>query len=74
MLLEMKKRIFNSHPLLWMDNGSIFCNIIDKDCNEVNIYTFKKYMFIGCVNKLRSIFGKMQPNVLINLFQAYCYF
>ena len=39
---------------------------------EVYDCTFKKSMFIGYVNKLRSNFGKMQPSVLANLFKAYC--
>ena len=58
----------NSHPLLWMDKVRHLGNIIDRDCNEVNDCTFKKSMFIGYVNKLRSSFGKMQPSVLANLF------
>ena len=58
-----------------MDKVRQLGNIIDKDCNEVNNCTFKKYMFIArYVNKLRSYFEKMQPNALINLFKAYCYF
>ena len=55
-----------------MDKVRHLGNIIDKDCNEVYDCTFKKSMFIGYVNKLRSNFGKMQPSVLANLFKAYC--
>ena len=33
---------------------------------------FKKSMFIGYVNKLRSNFRHLQPHVVINLFKAYC--
>ena len=55
-----------------MDKVRHLGNIIDKDCNKVNDCAFKKSMFIGYVNKLRSNFGKMQPSVLANLFKAYC--
>ena len=55
-----------------MDKVRHLGNIIDKGCNEVYDCTFKKFMFIGYVNKLRSNFGKMQSNVLANLFKAYC--
>ena len=58
MLLEMKKHNYlNSHPLLWMDKVRHLGNIFDNDCNEVYDCTFKKSMFIGYVNKLRSNFG-----------------
>ena len=45
---------------------------MNKDCNEVTDYNFKKSLFIEYVNKLRSNFGKMQPSTLISLFKSYC--
>ena len=29
-------------------------------------------MFIGCVNKSKSNYGKLQPSIFINLFRSYC--
>ena len=29
-------------------------------------------MFIGYVNKLKSNYGKLQPNIIVNLFKSYC--
>ena len=54
-----------------MDKIRHLGNIIDKDCNDVNDCTFKKSMFIGYVNKLRSNFVKVQSSGLINLFKVY---
>ena len=71
-VVRNEKAYLNSHPLLWMDKVRHLDNIIDKDCNEVYDSTFKKSMFIRYVNKLRSNFGKMQPNVLATLFKACC--
>ena len=34
----------------------------------------KKGMFIGYVNKLRSNYDTLQPHILINLFNSYCFF
>ena len=45
---------------------------MNKDCNEVTDCNFKKSLFIGYVNKLRSNFGKMQLSTLISLFKSYC--
>ena len=36
------------------------------------ILILKKSLFIGYGNKLRSNFGMLQSNVLINLFKSYC--
>ena len=33
---------------------------------------YKKGMFIGYVNKLRSNYDTLQPHILINLFKSYC--
>ena len=49
----------------------IIGNIIDKDCTELVDCVFKKSMFIGYLNKLRSNFRHLQPHVLINLFKVY---
>ena len=38
---------------------------MNEDCNEVTICNFKKSLFIGYVNKLRSNFDKKQPSTLI---------
>ena len=70
-IVRNEEAYLNSHPLLWMDKVRHLGDIFDKDCNEVNDCTSKKSMFIGYVNKLKSSFGKMQPSVLINLFNAY---
>ena len=70
-VVRNEEAYLNSHPLLLMDKVRHLSNIIDKDCNEINDCTFKKSIFIGYVNKLRSNFGKMQPSVLANLFKAY---
>ena len=43
-------------------------NYMNKDCDEVTDCRFKKSLFIGYVNKLRSNFGKMQLSTLISLF------
>ena len=71
-VVRNEEAYLNSHPLLWVDKIRHLGNTIDKDCNEVNDCTFKNFMFIGYVNKLRSNFGKMQHSVLANLFKAYC--
>ena len=70
-VVRNKEAYLNSHPLLWKDKVKHLGNIIDKNGNEVYDCTFKKSMFIGYVNNLRSNFGKMQPSVLANLFKAY---
>ena len=70
-VVRNKEAYLNSHPLLWKDKVRHLGNIIDKNGNEVYDCTFKKSMFIGYVNNLRSNFGKMQPSVLANLFKAY---
>ena len=63
-VVRNEEAYLNSQPLLWMDKVRHLGNIIDKDYNEVYYCTFKKSMFIGYVNKLRSNFGKMQPSVI----------
>ena len=73
-VVRNEEAYLKSHPLLWMDKDRHLGNIIDKDCNEVNDCTFNKSMLIGYVNKSRSNFRKMQPNVLINIFKTYCFF
>ena len=55
-----------------MDKVKHLGNFINKDCNEIPDYNFFKSLFIGYVNKLRSNFGMLQSNVLINLFKSYC--
>ena len=64
--------ILNNQPLKWSEKVRHLGNIIDKDCTELAGCVFKKSMFIGFTNKLRSNFRHLQPHVLINLFKAYC--
>ena len=47
---------------------------MNKDCIEVTDCNFKKSLFIGYVNKLRSNFGKMQLSTLLSLIKSYCFF
>ena len=62
----------NNQPLKWNEKVRHLVNIIDKDCTELADCVFKKSMFIGYVNKLRSNFRHLQTHVLITLFKAYC--
>ena len=39
-VVRNEEAYLNSHPLLWIDKVRHLGNIINKDCNEVNDYTF----------------------------------
>ena len=71
-IVKNKKAMLDTHALKWMDKVKHHGNYINKDCNEIPDCNFKKSLFIGYVNKLRSNFGMLQSNVLINLFKSYC--
>ena len=62
----------NNQPFKWSGKVRHLGNRIDKDCTELADCVFKRSMFIGYVNKLRSNFIRLQPHVLINLFKEYC--
>ena len=46
--------------------------LLVKICTELADCVFKKSMFIGYVNKVRSNFRHLQTHVLITWFKAYC--
>ena len=71
-IVKNEKAMLDKHALKWMDKVKHLGNFINKDCNEIPDCNFKKSLFIGYVNKLRSNFGMLQSNVLINLFKSYC--
>ena len=67
-VIRNKATFLNNQPLKWSEQVRHLVNIIDKDCTELADCVFKKSMFNGYVNKLRSNFRNLQPRVLINLF------
>ena len=69
-IVKNEKAVLNTHVLKWVDKVKHLENYMNKDCNEVTDCNFKKSLFIGYVNKLRSNFGKMQPSTLISLFKS----
>ena len=71
-IVKNEKAVLNTHVPKWVDKVKHLGNYINKDCNEVTDCNFKKSLFIGYVNKLRSNFGKMQLSTLISLFKSYC--
>ena len=73
-IVKNEKAVLNTHVLKWVDKVKHLGNYMNKDCNEVTDCNFKKSLFIGYVNKLRSNFGKMQLSTLISLFKSYCCF
>ena len=71
-VIRNEAAFLNNQPLKWNEKVRHLGNIIDKDCTELADCVFKKSMFIGYVNKLRSNFRHLQTHVLITLFKAYC--
>ena len=67
-LLFLYLPLKNTYVLKWADEIKHLGNYMNKDCDEVTDCRFKKSLFIGYVNKLRSNFGKMQLSTLISLF------
>ena len=64
--------IFKGESLQWVDKVRHLGNLINNTCTDLLDCNFKRSMFIGYVNKLRCNYGKVQYNVLINLFKSYC--
>ena len=71
-IVKNEKAMLDTHVLKWLDKVKHLGNYINTDGNEITDCNFKKSLFIGYVNKLRSNFGKLQSKVLINLFKSYC--
>ena len=75
--LSFKRGVHRNPMLKLCDNCATVYNVMFNSKKTVcikfgNEVIFKKSMFIGYVNKLRSNFRHLQPHVLINLFKAYC--
>ena len=62
----------DSSDLLWTDNVVHLGNYVNSACNDDVNCNIKKFFFIGYVNKLMANYGRLQTNVLINLFKSYC--
>ena len=71
-IVKNEKAVLDTHALKWMDKVKHLGSFINKDCNEIPDCNFKKSLFIGYVNKLRSNFEMLKSNVSINLFKSYC--
>ena len=72
-VIRNEAAFLNNQPLKWNEKVRHLGNIIDKNCTELADCVFKKSMFIGYVNKLRSNFRHLQTHVLITLFKAFPY-
>ena len=53
-IVKNEKALLNTHVLKWVDKVKHLGNYMKKGCNEVTDCNFKKSLFIGYVNKLRS--------------------
>ena len=71
-IVKNEEAVLNTHFLKWVDKVKHLGKYMNKYCNEVADCNFKKSLFIGYINKLRSNFGKMQLSTLISLFKSYC--
>ena len=58
--------------LEWSDTVKHLGNIVNKDLDDLDDCKIKGGVFIGSVNKLLGNFGKLQPNIVYNLFNSYC--
>ena len=58
--------------LEWSDTVKHLGNIVNKDLDDLDDCKLKGGVFIGSVNKLLGNFGKLQPNIVYNLFNSYC--
>ena len=65
--------VINGKIIEWADNVRHLGNFIDATLSDSVDYIYKRSMFIGYVNKLISKFGHLQPKVLLNLTDTYCF-
>ncbi len=63
---------FKDTPLQWVNKVRHLGNLIDNSGTDYVDCMYKKSMFIGYVNKLRSNYGMQHHSVLIRLFKSYC--
>ena len=58
----------NGFPVQLSESVRPLGNLVDSTLSDSLDCIYKRSMFIGYVNKLRSKFGHLQPHILLNLF------
>ena len=62
----------NGQPVTWVREVKHLGNIVTSDITDARDSARKRSIFIGSVHKLLGSYGKIQSNVLCQLFQIYC--